>query len=143
MERIYEMMHNPVNSVQKSMIDGIEDDDFQIPSCKRELKSFVVAVMVAVDHEANEREFMDKCVSKAARTYFTLSRSTGQSVYISSIKNQMANTNYFKTLRKMALARGKDAMRLICSKMIKDGYAELDGINRIKMTDKAVKFIGG
>lgn len=143
MEMIYEMMHNPINSVQKSIIDSIEDDDFKMPSCKSELKSFVIAVMVAVDHEANERVFMDKCVSKAARTYFTLSRSTGQSVYISSIKNQMARTNYFKTLQKMAKARGKDAMRLICFKMIQDGYAELDGINRIKMTDKAVKFIGG
>lgn len=143
MENIYNLMHNPINKVQKEMIDSIDSDDFKMPSCKRELRSFVVAVMVAVDHESNEHDFMEKCVSKAARTYFTLSRASGGSVYISSIKNQMANTNYFKALKKMAGARGKDAMKLICAKMVKDGYAHLDGLNRIKMTDKAVKFIGG
>ncbi len=143
MNNIYEVMHNPINNVQKEMINSIDSDDFDIPKSKQELKSFIISVMVAVDHEANEQEFMDKCVSKAARTYYTLSQSTGRSVYVSSIKNQMANTNYFKTLKKMAAARGEDVMRLICAKMIRDGYAVMDGVNKIKMTDSAVKFVGG
>ncbi len=143
MDNIYEVMHNPINNVQKEMINSIEGDDFEIPKSKQELKSFIISVMVAVDHEANEKEFMDKCVSKAARTYYTLSQSTGRSVYVSSIKNQMANTNYFKTLKKMASARGENVMRLICANMIRDGYAVMDGVNKIKMTDSAVKFVGG
>lgn len=143
MQNIYNLIHNPVNNVQKQMIDSIDGENFAMPTSKHELKAFVVAVLTAVDHEANEREFMDKCVSKAARAYFTMSRGSGESVYISSVKNQMANTNYFKTLQKMAAARGKDVMQLICSNMVRNGYAELEGLNRIKMTDKAVKFIGG
>ena len=143
MNNIYEVMHNPINNVQKEMINSIDSDDFDIPKSKQELKSFIISVMVAVDHEANEQEFMDKCVSKAARTYYTLSQSTGRSVYVSSIKNQMANTNYFKTLKKMASARGENVMRLICANMIRDGYAVMDGVNKIKMTDSAVKFVGG
>ena len=142
MNDIYEIMNNPINNVQKQMINDIESDGFEIPKSKQELKAFVVSVIVAVDHEANEKEFMDKCVSKAARTYYTLSQSTGRSVYISSIKNQMANTNYFKTLKKMATARGVDVMKLICAKMVRDGYAKTAGGKKIVMNDKAVKFIG-
>ena len=136
-------MHNPINDVQKRMIQEIDSDDFELPRSKHELRELIVSIMVAVDHEANERQFMDKCVSRAARTYFTLSKRTGKAVYISSIKNQMANTNYFRTLRSMAAARGVDAMRLVCSKMVTDGYAVIESGKKIKMTSKAYRFLGG
>ena len=142
MNNDYEEIQNPINEVQKKMVNSIGSESFEMPKSKQELKAFVISVLVAVDHEANEKEFMDKCVSKAARTYYTLSQSSGRSVYVSSIKNQMVNTNYFKTLKRMASARGVDVMKLICAKMVRDGYAKMIGGKRIVMTDKAIKFIG-
>lgn len=143
MQNIYELMHNPINETQKRMLEAIDSDDFKLPESKEEFRRFVISILVAVDHEANEKEFMDKCLSKAVRVYRTLTSADGEAVYISQIKNQMSRTNYFATLERMAKARGTTAIRLVTRKLVSDGHATLEGNHKIIINGSACSLIGG
>ena len=142
MQDIYELMHNPVNNVQKKIVDDVKSGARGESFSKEQVASIVIEALISVDHEAREREYMDKCINRCARTYISLSSALGDEVYVSALKNQMSNTNYFKTLDKMTTARGVNVMRLICSRLVRDGIAEMVGTNKIKMNEKAYDFIG-
>lgn len=132
---------NNVNAVQKKMVNDMRNGLLPIPKNHNEAAQLMTDVLVAVDHESNEKEFMDKCLSKIVRTYFSLCKDQEQGVYLSRLKNQMVRLNYFKTLERMTGARNKDGFKLIYRRLISDGVARSDG-TKIRMTEDAKKLIG-
>lgn len=129
-----------VNKIQKAMVDDMRNEVTALPKTHAEVAQLMVELLLAVDHIANEKEFMDRCVSKAVRAYFSLLTDPSDGVYLSRIKNQMSGLNYFKTLNRMAGARGEDGFKVVYRYLITKGVASSDGV-KLKMTDEARKFI--
>lgn len=129
-----------VNSIQKAMVDDMRDEKTAMPKNHAEVAQLMVELLLAVDHIANEKEFMDRCVSKAVRAYFSLLTDPSEGVYLSRIKNQLNGLKYFRTLNRMTGARGEDGFKVVYRHLISKGVASSDGF-RLKMTDEAKKFI--
>ena len=129
-----------VNNIQKVMVDDMRNGKTAMPSNHAEVAQLMVELLLAVDHIENEKEFMDRCVSKAVRAYFSLLTDPKEGVYLSRIKNQMSGLNYFRTLSGMTGARGEDGFKVVYRHLISKGVASSDGV-RLKMTDEARKFI--
>jgi len=142
MKNTYELIQTPINEAQKKIIEHIRIGAHGDSFTKDEVADMVLKVLVAVDHDAHEKPHLEKCIVRAVRSGLSLAGGVGISVYISRIKNQMASTNYFKAFDQMSKARGRNAMDVICSNLVRDGLAERVVGNRIRMTDKAVDFIG-
>ena len=131
---------NNVNAVQKKVIDDMRNELLPMPKNRQEVAQLIIDTLLAVDHVSNEKEFMDKCLSKVVRTYFSLEPKEGGGVYLSRLKNQMIRLNYFQTLNRMAGARNEDGFKMIYRHLISLGVARSNGI-RITMNEDAKKFI--
>lgn len=129
-----------INNIQKVMVDDMRNGKAAMPSNHAEVAQIMVELLLAVDHAANEKEFMDRCVSKAVRAYFSLLTDPKEGVYLSRIKNQMSGLNYFRNLSSMTGARGEDGFKVVYRYLISKGVASSDGF-KLKMTDEARKFI--
>jgi hypothetical protein len=142
MKNIYELIQTPINEAQKKIIEHIRMGSHGDSFTKYEVADMVIKVMVAVDYDAHEKPYLDKCINRAIRAGLSLAGGAGVSTYISKVKNQMASTSYFKIFDQMSKARGRNAMSVICSELSRRGLAEVVVGNRIRMTDLARDLVG-
>ena len=126
-----------LNNVQIKMMQDIENEVVKLPSTHSELHSLISSIMLAVDTEAIEKPFLDKCRSQIARTYFAYSNGkAGEGVYLSRIKNQLVRRAYFRTFEIMCNGRNADAFKVAYRSLITDGYLKSDGLH-MSMTEDA------
>ncbi len=128
-----------VNKIQEQMVEDVRNELIPLPTNHHELASLLIQALLAVDHEANEEEFMIRCKVKLAKTYFSIVKDD-KGVYLSQLKNQLVRLNYFQTLNKMAKARNEDGFRIVYRSFLADGMGLADG-NKITLNEEARKFM--
>ena len=128
-----------VNKIQKQMVEDVRNELTPLPKSHHELASLLIQVILSVDHESNEEEFMIRCKVKMAKTYFSIVKDD-KGVYLSQIKNQLVRLNYFQTLDNMAKARNEDGFRIVYRSFVKDGMGTADG-NKIILNENARTFM--
>lgn len=129
-----------VNKAQAKFVDdtrnGLKGESFNCAQAAQ----LMTELLLTIDHEEAEKEFLEKCLSKAVRTYFSMADDVNDWIYLSQIKGKMSSLKYFKTLNNMASARGVDAFRMIYRILLTEGCAVTDG-TKIKLNESAKKFI--
>lgn len=131
-----------LNNVQIKMMRDIESGITKLPTTSAEYYEHVSSIFLAVDTNAIEKPFLDKCKNQIVRSYFahTCGKSN-EDVYLSQIKNQLKRRAYFTTFSVMCNQRNADAF--------KEAYRSLIEINRVaksdgmflKLSDEAKKLI--
>ena len=131
-----------LNNVQIKMMQDLQSGITKPPATSEELYALISSVLLAVDIEAIEKPFLDKCRAQIVRTYFLYSEADGEKrIYLSRIKNQLVRREYFKTFRAMCTSRNADPFQEAYRSLIKDGYLKSDGL-MMTMTEDSKILIG-
>ena len=130
-----------LNDVQKRMMRDIETGMTNLPETSAEYYEHVSSILLAVDVNAIEKPFLEKCKGQIVRTYFSSTKGVaGEGVYLSQIKNQLKQRVYFKTFTAMCNQRGADAFTEAYRSLITDGLAQSNGLN-LKLSEESKKLI--
>ncbi len=130
-----------LNNVQIKMMDSVLNGEIDLPKTHKEYHDHISSILLAVDTDAIEKPFLDKCRAQIARTYFSYSEGKqGVDIYLSRVKNQLVRRVYFNTFKVMCSARGADAFQVAYRSLIKDGYLKSDGL-MMRMTEDSKKLI--
>lgn len=118
-----------LNNVQIKMMNDIENGKNELPRTHNELHSLISSIILAVDIDAIEKPFLERCKAQITRTYFSETEwLSGERVYLSSIKNRLSRRVYFQTFKTICAGRNADAFKESYRSLIKDGYAKSDGM---------------
>ncbi len=118
-----------LNKVQIKMMRDIENGVTELPKTHTEYYSHVSSILLAVDVEAIEKPFLEKCRNQIIRTYFKRTEGlVNESVYLSQLKNQLSRRIYFNTFQTICANRNSDAFKESYRSLIEDGYAKSDGL---------------